>query len=126
MRKLAHLSVEGFGRIDVWGNNTGVTVYGRFEELPVEVYRRVIETNLFGRYTVPARRCPIFGSKAASSSICPRYGVGSPQGLSMDGKGQFEDAAKPGAMGPQMDELAAPVEPRLYSTPRQPMQPSIS
>jgi Mn-containing catalase len=48
------------------------------------------------------------------------------QGSSMDGKGQFEYVAEPEAMGPQMEELDPPVEPRLYSTPKQPMQPSTS
>jgi hypothetical protein len=30
--ELARRGVEGFGRIDTWVNNTGVMVYGRFEE----------------------------------------------------------------------------------------------
>jgi hypothetical protein len=34
--------------------------------------------------------------------------------------------AEPQAMGPQMDELALPVEPSLYWTPEQPMQSSAS
>ncbi len=42
-------------------------------------------------------------------------------GPSMDGKGQIEYVASPQAMGPEMDELDPPVEPRLYSTPKQPM-----
>jgi Mn-containing catalase len=47
-------------------------------------------------------------------------------GPSMDGKGEFEYVADPEAMGPQMDELDPPVEPRLYSTPKQPMSPASS
>jgi Mn-containing catalase len=47
-------------------------------------------------------------------------------GPSMDGKGEFEYVADPEAMGPQMDELDPPVEPRLYSTPKQPMPPASS
>jgi Mn-containing catalase len=38
-------------------------------------------------------------------------------GPSKDGKGEFEYVAEPAAMGPQMEELDPPVEPRLYSTP---------
>jgi len=49
VRELARRCVEEFGRIDVWVNNAGVMVYGSFEEIPAEVYRRVIETNLFGQ-----------------------------------------------------------------------------
>jgi Mn-containing catalase len=47
-------------------------------------------------------------------------------GPTMDGKGEFEYVADPEAMGPQMDELDPPVEPRLYSTPKQPMSPASS
>jgi Mn-containing catalase len=47
-------------------------------------------------------------------------------GPSIDGKGEFEYVANPQAMGPEMDELDPPVEPRLYSTPKQPTQPSSS
>ena len=46
--QLAEKAVEAFGRVDVWINNAAVTLFGRFEETPLEVYRRVIETNLFG------------------------------------------------------------------------------
>ena len=47
-------------------------------------------------------------------------------GPSKDGKGEFEYVAEPQAMGPQMEELDPPVEPRLYSTPKQPMPPASS
>jgi NADP-dependent 3-hydroxy acid dehydrogenase YdfG len=45
---LATRTVETVGRIDVWVNNAGVTLVGRLEETPLEPYRRVIDTNLFG------------------------------------------------------------------------------
>jgi Mn-containing catalase len=48
------------------------------------------------------------------------------QGPSIDGKGEFEYVAGPQAMGPEMVELDPPVEPRLYSTPKQPMPPASS
>jgi Mn-containing catalase len=47
-------------------------------------------------------------------------------GPSKDGKGQLEYVAEPAAMGERADELNPPVEPRLYSTPKQPMEPSSS
>jgi NAD(P)-dependent dehydrogenase (short-subunit alcohol dehydrogenase family) len=46
---LAARTVERFGRIDVWVNNAGVIAYGEFLEIPSEVFRRVIETNLMGQ-----------------------------------------------------------------------------
>ena len=46
---LAAAAVERFGRIDVWVNNAGVIAYGSFEEIPSEVFRGIIETNLMGQ-----------------------------------------------------------------------------
>lgn len=41
--------VERFGRLDVWVNNAGVIAYGRFVDIPADVFRRVVETNLMGQ-----------------------------------------------------------------------------
>jgi NAD(P)-dependent dehydrogenase (short-subunit alcohol dehydrogenase family) len=46
---LAARAVERFGRIDVWVNGAGVMVYGRFEDIPADVFRQVIETNVLGQ-----------------------------------------------------------------------------
>jgi NAD(P)-dependent dehydrogenase (short-subunit alcohol dehydrogenase family) len=48
VQNLARRAVETFGRIDGWVNNAGVTLFGRLDEVPMEAFRRVIETNLFG------------------------------------------------------------------------------
>jgi NAD(P)-dependent dehydrogenase (short-subunit alcohol dehydrogenase family) len=48
VKNLARQAIDSFGRIDVWVNDAAVTLFGRFEESPMDVYRRVIETNLFG------------------------------------------------------------------------------
>lgn len=48
VRALADRAIERFGQIDVWVNNAGVILYGHFEETPEDVFRQVIETNLFG------------------------------------------------------------------------------
>ncbi len=50
VQRLARQAVEAFGRIDVWVNNAAVTLFARLEEAPPEVYRRVLETNVFGYY----------------------------------------------------------------------------
>jgi NAD(P)-dependent dehydrogenase (short-subunit alcohol dehydrogenase family) len=42
-------TVERFGRLDVWVNNAGVIAYGEFTEIPSEVFRGVVETNLMGQ-----------------------------------------------------------------------------
>jgi short-subunit dehydrogenase len=46
---LAAAAVERFGRIDVWVNNAGAIAYGSFEEIPSEVFRQIVETNLMGQ-----------------------------------------------------------------------------
>ncbi|MBI4396050.1 MAG: SDR family oxidoreductase [Elusimicrobia bacterium] len=48
VKELVRRAVESFGRIDIWVNNAAVTLFARFEEAPLDAYRRVIETNLFG------------------------------------------------------------------------------
>ncbi|HEU5251818.1 MAG TPA: SDR family NAD(P)-dependent oxidoreductase [Solirubrobacterales bacterium] len=45
----AAATVERFGRLDVWVNNAGTIAYGRFEEIPSEVFRQIVETNLMGQ-----------------------------------------------------------------------------
>ena len=40
---------ERFDRIDVWVNNAGTMAYGSFDEIPSEVFRRIVETNLMGQ-----------------------------------------------------------------------------
>src|SRR5215203_4406154 len=41
-------AVKAFGGIDVWVNCAAVLLLGRFEDLPPEAFRRVIETNVLG------------------------------------------------------------------------------
>ncbi len=56
VRQVAARAVEAFGRIDTWVNNAAVTVYGTFEQIPVEEFRRVVEVVLMGH---------VHGAKAA-------------------------------------------------------------
>jgi short-subunit dehydrogenase len=48
MERLANETVARFGKIDVWINNAGVGVIGRFEEVPVQDYSRLVDINLKG------------------------------------------------------------------------------
>ncbi|HEY0444629.1 MAG TPA: SDR family oxidoreductase [Candidatus Limnocylindrales bacterium] len=45
---LARSAVERFGRLDVWVNNAGVTIFGTLEETPMESIRRMFDVNVFG------------------------------------------------------------------------------
>jgi NAD(P)-dependent dehydrogenase (short-subunit alcohol dehydrogenase family) len=46
--ELAAEAVDEFGRIDVWVNDAGVSVYSKFMDLSDKEFRQVVETNLFG------------------------------------------------------------------------------
>ncbi len=54
VKGLARKAVKNFGRLDVWVNNASVTLFALLEEAPMDEYRRVFETNLFG-YVYGAR-----------------------------------------------------------------------
>ncbi len=57
---LAERTAERFGRIDVWVNNASVAVWGKFDEIPTDDFRRVIDVNLMG-YVYGARAVlPLF------------------------------------------------------------------
>jgi short-subunit dehydrogenase len=48
VQDLARRAVERFGRIDVWVNCAAVTVFGPFEETPLEDIRKVLDVNVMG------------------------------------------------------------------------------
>lgn len=45
---VALAAVEEFGRVDVWVHTAAVVAYGRFEDVPSEVFRRVLDTGIHG------------------------------------------------------------------------------
>ncbi|MFI8214501.1 SDR family oxidoreductase [Streptomyces sp. NPDC085932] len=53
---LARRAVEEFGRIDVWVNNAAVNAFGRFEDVPLEDFRKVLDVNVMGS---------VYGARAA-------------------------------------------------------------
>ena len=53
---LAQETIERFGKIDVWLNNAAVSLFGRFDEIPTQDLRQLLEVNLFGY---------IYGARAA-------------------------------------------------------------
>jgi NAD(P)-dependent dehydrogenase (short-subunit alcohol dehydrogenase family) len=48
VQALAKAAQDSFGRLDVWVNNAAVGMWGKFEDIPLEDYRQVMDTNLFG------------------------------------------------------------------------------
>jgi NAD(P)-dependent dehydrogenase (short-subunit alcohol dehydrogenase family) len=67
VEQLAQRAVDRFGRLDVWVNCAGVIAYGRFDAVPAEVFRAVIETNLFGQ--VHGARAAIARFKAQGTGV---------------------------------------------------------
>src|SRR5690349_2435874 len=55
VQRLVDAALDAYGRIDVWVNNAGVTLYALLEDGSFDAHRRVIETDLFGA---------IFGARA--------------------------------------------------------------
>jgi short-subunit dehydrogenase len=60
MAQLAQITVDTFGRIDVWINNAGVGLFGPFAGAEPRAHRRVVETNLFGAMHGTAAVLPFF------------------------------------------------------------------
>jgi MYXO-CTERM domain-containing protein len=48
VERLADRAVQHFGRIDTWVNNAAVSMYGTFEQTPVEEMRRQVDVNYWG------------------------------------------------------------------------------
>jgi len=57
---LARTALEAHGRIDIWINNAGITLFSHLEQGPFEEHQRVIETNLFGAMHGARAAIPIF------------------------------------------------------------------
>jgi len=67
VRELAHSAASAFGGIDVWVNNAGTSMWGPFEDIPLESQARLIELNLLGA---------VYGSHAALPHFFHRGGHG--------------------------------------------------
>ncbi|MFF7856346.1 SDR family oxidoreductase [Streptomyces sp. NPDC007904] len=48
VEELARRAVEEFGGIHVWVNNAAVNAFGRFEDVPLEDFRKVLDVNVMG------------------------------------------------------------------------------
>lgn len=56
VKEVAGRAAEAFGSIDTWVNNAAVSVYGSFEQVPIDEFRRVVDVVLMGQ---------VHGAKAA-------------------------------------------------------------
>jgi short-subunit dehydrogenase len=69
VQNLAQRTVQELGRLDIWVNNAAVIAFGRFEEIPSDIYRRVIETNLFGYIHGARAALPYFREQSSGTLI---------------------------------------------------------
>lgn len=79
VQKLATAALEHRGKIDVWVNNAGVTLFALLDAAPFEEHRRVIETNLYGamfgaRAAIPLFRRQGHGTLINVGSVLSRVG----------------------------------------------------
>lgn len=60
VQQVARETLDRFGRIDVWVNSAAVTVFGPFQDTPLQDIRRVLDVNLMGS---------VHGSRAALATF---------------------------------------------------------
>jgi NAD(P)-dependent dehydrogenase (short-subunit alcohol dehydrogenase family) len=71
-RDLEHLvsqTLDVFGRIDVWINNAGTTLFGRLHEGEFSAHRRVLETNLLAPMYAARLVMPVFRQQGHGTLI---------------------------------------------------------
>jgi short-subunit dehydrogenase len=60
LERLVETTLSQWGRIDVWINNAGTTLFGRLSEGDFAAHRRVLETNLIGPMYAARLVIPVF------------------------------------------------------------------
>src|SRR5579884_633992 len=63
LERLAEMTEQAFGPIDIWINNAMVSVYSRITEMPPEEFKRVTEVTYLGY---------VYGTQAALRRMLPR------------------------------------------------------
>ncbi|MFD0961713.1 SDR family oxidoreductase [Paenibacillus chungangensis] len=76
---MAHVA-EKYGRLDVLVNNAGFAVGGAAEEVPMEAWRSIMDTNLFGVITMTQAVLPLMRRQGSGaiinvSSVSGRIGI---------------------------------------------------
>jgi short-subunit dehydrogenase len=66
VQKIATVAKERFGGFDTWVNNAGISIYGKFTEVPLEEQRRLFDTNYWG---------VVYGSLVAVNQLRQRGGA---------------------------------------------------
>jgi short-subunit dehydrogenase len=69
VRRTMSEMIDAHGYIDAVVHCAGVAAYGRFEDVPVDVFEGVVETNLFGAANVSRSVLPHFRSRDAGTLV---------------------------------------------------------
>lgn len=76
VQRVADRAMDHFQRIDVWVNNAAVLAFGRFEDIPPDVFRRVVETDFYGYVHGARAAMPIFREQGSGTLINVSSAVG--------------------------------------------------
>lgn len=69
VEEMFDLAVQRFGRIDVAAQCAAITAFGRFEDLPAEVFDAIIRTNLLGAANVARSALTRFQPRGAGQLV---------------------------------------------------------
>jgi len=69
VQQMFDVAVEAFGRVDVAAQCAAITAFGRFEDLPVEVFDAIITTNLIGAANVARSALAHFQDRGAGQLV---------------------------------------------------------
>lgn len=70
VEELGRRAADAFGAIDTWVNDAAVTVYGRFEDITPEEFRRVMDVNFFGQMHGCRVALPYLNEQGKGALIC--------------------------------------------------------
>ena len=76
MRDLAHAAAQEFGRIDVWINNAGMSLWGPFEDIPLDSHARLVEVNLLGAINGTFAVLPHFLDHGGRGTVINNVSIG--------------------------------------------------
>jgi NAD(P)-dependent dehydrogenase (short-subunit alcohol dehydrogenase family) len=69
VERLTAAALDAFGRIDVWVDTAAVMAYGKFEDIPPDVFDRVVATDLLGPANVARAALRQFRAQGAGTLI---------------------------------------------------------
>jgi NAD(P)-dependent dehydrogenase (short-subunit alcohol dehydrogenase family) len=66
---VAQLAQRRFGRVDAWVHTAAVVAYGRFEDVPAEAFRRVVDVGIHGTANVARAALPRFKEQGGGTLV---------------------------------------------------------